>query len=148
DFLPPRAPPPRGGGGRGVPSSAARWEDVVPNRERPVVRFDLRNRAASPTICARFPLGRSYENGSGFRQRHRHQPAAPLAAESHGPGGLGELRAALRPADLLVVPTVATAGGGRGGRHPERPADPRGQAARVPVRPQGPLPRLAEDRRP
>src|SRR5262249_4059637 len=126
------------------PGGRAEKTRMTPNG----VRFCLRIRVVSPRIGARFPTVWVYWYGQGVRQRHRRQPVTPLAADPRRPGGLGGLRPALRPADFPVVPAVATPGGGRGGRDPERPADPRGETARVRVRPERPLPRLAEDRRP
>src|SRR5262249_9659138 len=110
-----------------------------------------------PAACVRAASGRQSRDAKAAAARGAtpHGPAVrigdqpdPAGAAAPGPvrpGVLEDLRAALRPQDLRLVPRLEPAGRRRPGRHPERAAEAGGQAEHLPLRPGRQLPRLVED---
>src|SRR5262245_44199013 len=92
-----------------------------------------------------FPPPKTIPYGRRLRIAHEPHPAGEAAARPRGPGCLEGICPPLRAANPPVVPAVETARGRRPGRHPDRPARPGREDARVRLRPGGQFPGLAAD---
>src|SRR5262245_27039058 len=82
---------------------------------------------------------------SAFFRAHQSDSAWPAAAQSHRPGGVGGVRRALRSQDLRLVPEVGPARSGCRGSDPGRAGQAGRKDARLRLRSDAPLPKLAQD---